>query len=804
MIRIGLNFLLWICLICHTAAQDYGVDGAVITEVVTAKSPPTIQLKWTLRSDVQDYILTKRSPQGTETTQTLSGSSTGFTDTNVVVGLGYEYRIRATRLVGKQPPFAYGNIFAGIDLPMVETRGRVILAVDERVEVSLENELRRWEEDVQASGWTAERYSVPVGTTVVEMKQEINRRAVLWPPGVEGSLFLFGHLPMAYSGNIYPDGHPDHRGAWPADGFFADISGVWTDTSVNNIAATRLENQNVIGDGKFDQGILPASIQLMSGRVDLSRLPAFGLSEIELLRRYLNKNHAFRTGVMLVNSRGVVDDNFASILPEGPAASARFGMTGAMGANAVTNGEFVGGTTGQSALMGVAFGPGGYNSISGAFSTADCVSTPPQVMFSLVFGSYFGDFDTTDNVMRAILAADGCSLAAAWTGRPQWQLHHLAMGYPLGHAARLTQRCSNLQPYNMGLFAKSSHLALLGDPTLMLFPVKTVENVSAENAAVSWGSSPDAARLGFHIYRRISAEGAWERQTVSPISTNQWTDPSPTGFDSYLVKSVRLEKTASGTFVNASQGVMATPVLPAVRIDAAQATASEYPHTNATLRINRNHAVGDLQVHLSAPSGGASEGADFTSIPRSIVIPHGHYFVEIEIAALSDAAAEGPETFSVSIENDTAYVMAPAASTALFFVEDHPYESWCHEHFGATASPALTTPSGDPDKDGVVNLLEFGVGSDPLVASVSCGLAPESITELQCSFRFACRANLPGVSWECEASNNMFNWTNHLAGMTQQIAASTGTIDTWEITLPRDGQRCFVRMKLVTAPDFFP
>mgnify|MGYP000013517969 CR=1 FL=1 len=30
---------------------------------------------------------------------------------------------------------------------------------------------------------------------------------------------------MPYSGNIYPDGHTDHRGAWPADTYYGDIDG---------------------------------------------------------------------------------------------------------------------------------------------------------------------------------------------------------------------------------------------------------------------------------------------------------------------------------------------------------------------------------------------------------------------------------------------------------------------------------------------------------------------------------------------------------------------------------------------------
>lgn len=32
------------------------------------------------------------------------------------------------------------------------------------------------------------------------------------------TIFLFGDIAVPYSGDINPDAHPDHKGAWPADG----------------------------------------------------------------------------------------------------------------------------------------------------------------------------------------------------------------------------------------------------------------------------------------------------------------------------------------------------------------------------------------------------------------------------------------------------------------------------------------------------------------------------------------------------------------------------------------------------------
>ena len=51
-------------------------------------------------------------------------------------------------------------------------------------------------------------------------------------PGTK-ALFLFGHLPVPYSGDINPDLHDNDIGAWPADVYYGEFDGVWTDTSVN-------------------------------------------------------------------------------------------------------------------------------------------------------------------------------------------------------------------------------------------------------------------------------------------------------------------------------------------------------------------------------------------------------------------------------------------------------------------------------------------------------------------------------------------------------------------------------------------
>lgn len=785
-------------------AINYGADAAILVEASTSAAPPRIELKWPMRSDVASYTVTRRTPAGSESTFTLSGVGTGYLDTDVATGMGYEYRILAIRTAGNMPAKAYANIFSAIDLPMVEDRGRAILVVDNRVESPLEVELSQWEQDVQATGWRTERISVAPGTSIETLRTNIRTRAAAWPANTEGTVFLVGSLPIAYSGLIYPDGHADHRGAWPTDGYLANPDGVWTDAVINNVAAAREENRNIIGDGKFDQSTLPAPARLMVGRLDLSRLPSFAMSETELLRRYLQRNHLFRSGALAVGRRAVIDDNFSEQLTDGPAAASRFGMVAALGAAQVHDGDFLADTFAQPALMGLAAGAGTYTAASGAVSIVDCVNAPPKVVFALMFGSYFGDFDTTDNVLRAMLAADGCTLATAWSGRPQWQMHHLAMGYPLGYAARLTQNSASPSPYYMGFFSNSVHLNLLGDPTLQLFPCAPPTSARVNSGMVSWTSIADTARLGFHVYKRQNANDPWIRQTTDLVAGPWWTDTSWNSACEYLVKSVRRETTASGTFINASQGRRAVTQLDAVHIEAIQSVGREYPAQSAILRLSRSSAGGPLGLQLAAPTGTATEGLDFPPLPRNVTLEAGQAYVEIALPIHSDSTPESAENMILSLVPSSEYTIVPNCGTCEVGLEDHPYDAWCSGHFGTLTFLPSMAPGADPDGDGMANLLEYASGSHPLQPSslVLSPMVKQHGNAYAC--RYQRRASLLGISWVCETSCDLQTWNPDPVTVEETIITTVNGVETVEVSMPHQGPQCFLRMRVVAGPGFFP
>lgn len=798
--------------------ENYGEGGTILVEASVAQNPPAIDLHWPVRTDIVSYNLIIRAPNGMETSLNLAGSSSGYHDTHVVPGLGYEYRLRANRVAGSSPLHAYSNLFSAIDLALVESRGRVILVIDQNIESTLNAELGRWEQDVSSSGWTVERLSVAPSTLPREIRNAIRARATAWPAGTEGAVFLLGHVPVPYSGNIYPDGHLEHRGAWPCDGYYGELNSVWTDNTINNQAAVRQQNWNLSADRKFDAGTFPSAVELMVGRVDFSNLPCFSLGETELLRRYLNKDHAFRAGMLSVERRAVIDDNFASILSESPSCSSRFAMAGCVGAASMTNSGLVSGTVDHPCLIGLGCGYGDYQNIFGICSSSSCSLNPPQTVLALVFGSFFGDFDNGSNLLRSLLAADNCTLATAWTGRPQWQMHHLAMNFPLGYAARLTQNSASYSPYNTGYFAKSTHVALMGDPTLTLFHAKPVSNVAANGGAVTWSMESSSTLMGFCVYRAQRSTGPWLRGNASLLSDLHWTDPSPVLGGQYMVRAVHRETTASGTFLNASLGVLAEidPQTVSVSIRVIESQAKEFPPQPAMVRIERDASGSALTVTLCQPAGTATENVDYEMLPRQVTIPEGARFSNLQITPRADNEREGEEDVTVTILAIEGAQIDSSHASATIHISDHPWQAWCNTTFTSPQSFIADTLSespeteamddstmGDPDQDGITNLMEFALGTDPLIANASPALLSLPGSSKFYLGRYTRCADIPGLEWHIETSQNLVTWMVNPSDVTETILSATSTMETCELRQPINSLRAFMRMQVVTEPGFF-
>src|SRR5581483_6418647 len=482
----------------------------------------------------------------------------------------------------------YGYVQSAINAPLVDNRGKVILVVDNTYAAQLTNELARLQQDLVGDGWTVIRHDVNRNDSVVSVKNLIKSDYNADPSNVK-SVFLFGHVPIPQSGQMNPDGHPDHVGAWSADSFYGVMNdGGFTDNSVNFAQtvntdpadAARLSNYP--GDGKYDEVQIPGNVDLQVGRVDLADMPgqvvwggpATFKSELELLRQYLNKDHNFRVKTMTARRRAFVGDYFGSRGGEAFAASgyrngaAFFGAANVDSANVMYNdaqGTWVPYLAANDYLFAYGCGAGSYTTIAGlgnagnynATTTPEIVNNDIRAVFVNFFGSWLGDFAHTDDIMRAVLATPTYGLACAWSGRPHWFMHPMALGETIGYTAKITQNNNGLYQNQVNSAANDVHIALMGDPTLRLHQMAppTALNGSASGSSVnlSWAGSADAG-LGYYVYRSANAAGPFTRISSSLVSGTSYTDNNAPAGSYYMVRAVKLESSASGTYTNASEG----------------------------------------------------------------------------------------------------------------------------------------------------------------------------------------------------------------------------------------------------------
>lgn len=555
--------------------SEYSVQLSATTQT----APPGLLLSWPQdRCTLPiDYAIYRKAPESTLWGRpiVLPGTATGYLDTNISIGTAYEYEVvKTTRRYN-----GYGYICAGIEVPAVEDRGRLLLVIDKTYEGELSAELAQLELDLNGDGWAVTRLEVNRTDSVVKVKNLI-RSEYLADPKHVNCVFLFGHVPVPYSGNIVPDGHaPDHQGAWPCDGFYGDMDGVWTDDSVNVVIATDARNRNVPGDGKYDQSTFPAPLRLMVGRVDLANMPgrltsggpATFPSELELLRNYLAKDHKFRTRQFDLPRRAFLGDYFGVRDGEAFAASGWRNFSSFFGASEITvlpqERTWIQCLSTNSSLWAYGCGPGTYTSIGGlgnadSFNdgvTTDLVRGDIKSVFTLLFGSWLGDWDSEDDFQRAVLATPSYGLTCCWSGRPHWFMHHMALGAPIGFSARLTQnnRRDGLYHNQMNNGAAQIHIALMGDPTLRMHVVPPPGAATAFRqgsiVSLTWQPSTDSV-LGYNVYRSSSIEGPFKKLNEAPINDTTFADTQSGQADIYMVRALKLEVSGSGSYYNLSQG----------------------------------------------------------------------------------------------------------------------------------------------------------------------------------------------------------------------------------------------------------
>jgi len=566
----------------HARAEDSTYVYTVqVSATVQASAPPQITLNWEPDPyGANSYAIWRKAKSDTNwgpVIATLPGSALSYTDTNVAVGVAYEYQFIKQATLGY---IGTGYIYSGIDAPLTESRGKLLLIVATNSTASLSSELARLQSDLTGDGWQVIRHDVSTNDTVDSVKTVITNDYYADPINVN-TVFLFGHVPVLQSGNLSYDGHDPTR-AMPADSFYGDVNNDWpTDVEPTN-----------------NLSFLPSDVTLMVGRVDLSNMPSEG-DEVDLLRNYLNKDHNWRSKLVTVPRQALMGNVDGDRNGEADAASGyrAFGPLVGLGelteANveyATTNndrwitlaatGEYLwaygcgGGSPDSIGGLGTNCAPATTNPPCSYMYSTDVVGQDAHAVFVLFFGSWFAEWDLPDDLMRSVLATPSLGLTACESGRPHWFVHHMGLGETIGYSTRLSMNNSTFYQTQSNKFTRATFISLMGDPTLRADPVAPPGGLTATagagGIALNWTPSTDNVQ-GYYVYRAATPAGPFARLTPSLLTGTNYLDAEVSrGTDTYMVRAVALEINPSGSYFDPSQGVFVTVSNPAILIQPAR------------------------------------------------------------------------------------------------------------------------------------------------------------------------------------------------------------------------------------------
>jgi hypothetical protein len=183
-----------------------------------------------------------------------------------------------------------------------------------------------------------------------------------------------------------------------------------------------------------------------------------------------------------------------------------------------------------------------------------------------------------------------------------------------------------------------------------------------------------------------------------------------------------LNVTISGTTASKYVKQAAVSVVSDVYFD-----AELYPvradNGSATLTLHRQpSSTGSLTVNYAAKKASgdtAIAGADFVAATGTVTWADGDYSPQtITIPILQNAIYKNDRVFSVDVSFPGSGI-ADGMASAQVAITDAPAQSWQRGWWPETSNPNIVGDSADPDGDGLTNLLERGLGSNPTLVSPS-------------------------------------------------------------------------------------
>ncbi len=559
-------FLLYLIILISSTANaitykpiDYTVR--LNSEIINSTSFG-FKIYWSKTTDSSNFSLRKKHADSSNWTSLLNNSKdTVYYDYNVNDGTAYEYGIINTF---DSAMTAHSYIMTGQNIADKSNK-KLLFIADETIYSALNKEINNYKLMLKADGYSVRFATAPRSEKFDTNNIRITKNIIdsIYNNFGLDYLILFGRIAVPYAGETAIDGHGDHIGAWPADCYYGIFTNKWTDSLADAYSAADPRNRNVPFDGKIDQSIIEDTVRLKIGRIDFYNLPVYAETEIQLYRRYINKIINYNNVNFTVNKKSLIDDRLGVWFKDIFASEAIANYNAIFENDSIIYDSLQNALGRESFMMSYVCSLGLYDSLEWIMNSNYFAKMESKALIMSFLGSYMGDWDSHNNIIRCSIASSPFTLTANFSGRPYWLYHRLGFGETVGSAYKLSIN-NDLTQYRTNCIygLKGMHIALMGDPTVRLFRIAPPNNVifSRNNGIIniSWQYTDDDI-LGFEIYKSNSDMSAFELISNDYIKDKQFTynEIIQDSNSIYIIKAVKNQNVVNGSFINRSIGAFA-------------------------------------------------------------------------------------------------------------------------------------------------------------------------------------------------------------------------------------------------------